>query len=90
MHITFYYPTRADQILGREMIRLLPRLWFIKKVGSDRVNAPLLKSFDTCFSKTPSRNSMFIHLVYNEDKITLFLYLNIYFNYMHIVQKVKH
>ena len=30
--------------------------------------------FDFSFSNQPSRNSMFIYLVYNEDKINSFLY----------------
>ena len=34
----------------------------------------LTKIFDISFSKTP-RNSMFIHLVYNEDRIIYFLYI---------------
>ena len=36
---------------------------------------PSLKIFNIRFSKPSSRNSMFIHLVYNKDKITFFTYL---------------
>ena len=32
---------------------------------------------DISFSKPPSRNSMFTHLVYNEDKVISFLYIPI-------------
>ena len=40
------------------------------------LNAPLLKCLTSIFfSKPPSRNSIFIQLVYNEDKIISFLYL---------------
>ena len=31
--------------------------------------------FNVSFSKPPSRNFMFIHLVYNEDKVISFLYI---------------
>ena len=41
------------------------------------LNGPL---FDISFSKLPSRKSMFTQLVYNEDKIISFLYIDIYFN----------
>ena len=40
-----------------------------------------LKMFDISFSKSPSRNSLIIHMVYNEDKIIYFLC--VYFN-LHI------
>ena len=33
------------------------------------------KLFDISFSKEPSRNSMIIHQMYNEDKIIYFLYI---------------
>ena len=39
--------------------------------------APL---FDITFSKPPPRNSMFIQLLYNEDKIIAFLDIYICFN----------
>ena len=40
--------------------------------------------FDISFSKPPSTKSMFIHLVYNEDKIISFLYIFVLI-YMYIV-----
>ena len=40
--------------------------------------------FDINFSKPPSRNSVILHLVYNEDKIIYFLYSFILI-YMYIV-----
>ena len=46
--------------------------------------------FDVSFSKPPSRNAMFIHLVYNEDKLIIY-FLYIYISiYMYIVLKGKH
>ena len=41
----------------------------------------ILKMFDISFRKPPSRNSMFIHLVYNKDKIISFLYMFILHEY---------
>ena len=45
---------------------------------------PSLKIFNIRFSKPTSRNSMFIHLVYNKDKITFFTYL---FQFICILRK---
>ena len=33
------------------------------------------KMFDISFIKTPPRNSMFIHLVYKDDKTISFIYI---------------
>ena len=47
----------------------------------DCLQCTTLKLFDISFSKPPSRNSMIIHLVYNEDKMIyflIFIYLFIY------------
>ena len=47
-----------------------------------------LKIFDISFSEPPPRNSMFINLVYNEDKIIAFLYIYIYSNlHVYCIQK---
>ena len=43
-----------------------------------------LKVFDINFSTPPSRNSIFIHLVYNEEKIISSLYIFISF-YIYVV-----
>ena len=48
-----------------------------------------LEIFDISLSKLPSRNSIFIYLVNNDDKI-IFFALYIYLIYMFIVWKGKH
>ena len=40
--------------------------------------------FDISFSKPPSRDSTFIHFMYNEDKIIAFLYITYFFQFLYI------